>query len=317
MSRRAPIAVVVVEVPAEALLVGEAGDAHDHRVAELAGAEELERRGLAADLVEGVVDVGEVLDLRHRQQADVRRALGDAEDARLVEQRVEHARLAEALLQAVGDVVDAALAPDVLAEDEQLGSPEQLVGRAPRSARRRGCGWSARWPPRAACGPNDAARSSRDGERDRGPHRHPLRMVGAIGATTSSVVCSRGRRVASSATAMHAVARLAHEVAEHLRVGGAELDQPARVAQERVARLDRLDLGERAVGLLGVAAGVAPQPHGAEVQERRPPVSGARARSPCRRRSQTSSISPSASEVRQVRLVAERVARSSPRASGR
>ena len=84
-------AVVVVEVAAEALLVGEARHAHDHRVPELAGAEELQRGGLAAQLVERVVEVGQVLDLRHRQQADVRRALRDAEDRGLVEQRVEDA----------------------------------------------------------------------------------------------------------------------------------------------------------------------------------------------------------------------------------
>ena len=53
--------------------------------------EELEGRRLAAELVDRVVDVGEVLDLRDGQQADVGRALGDAEDARLVEERVEDA----------------------------------------------------------------------------------------------------------------------------------------------------------------------------------------------------------------------------------
>jgi hypothetical protein len=55
--------VVVVEVAAEALLVAEALDAHDHRVRELALGEEGERAGLAAQLVERVVEVGEVLDL--------------------------------------------------------------------------------------------------------------------------------------------------------------------------------------------------------------------------------------------------------------
>ena len=65
--------VVVVEVAAEALLVAEPGDAHDHRVAVLAVGEELQARRLAAELVLGVVQVGEVLDLRDRQQPGDRR----------------------------------------------------------------------------------------------------------------------------------------------------------------------------------------------------------------------------------------------------
>ena len=58
--------VVVVEVAAEALLVAVAGDAHDERVAVLALGEELQRRRLAPQLVLGVVQVGQVLDLRAR-----------------------------------------------------------------------------------------------------------------------------------------------------------------------------------------------------------------------------------------------------------
>ena len=61
--------VVVVEVPAEPFLVAEPGDPHDHRVAVLAVGEERQRGRLAAQLVFGVVQVGEVLDLRDRQQA--------------------------------------------------------------------------------------------------------------------------------------------------------------------------------------------------------------------------------------------------------
>ena len=76
--------VVVVEVAAEALLVAVAGDAHDHRVAELAVARRTQRRRLAAQLVLGVVQVGEVLDLRDRQAARTarRRAPGRGSSAR-------------------------------------------------------------------------------------------------------------------------------------------------------------------------------------------------------------------------------------------
>ena len=87
--------VVVVEVAAEALLVAVALDPHDHPVAVRALGEELERGRLAAELVLGVVEVGEVLDLGDRDEAGDRRAEREPEDRRLVEQRVEDARGAE------------------------------------------------------------------------------------------------------------------------------------------------------------------------------------------------------------------------------
>jgi hypothetical protein len=74
-----------------------AGDAHDHRVAVLVVAEELQACRFTADLVDRVVQVRQVLDLRHRQHPHVGVALREAEDDRLVEQRVEHTRLPNAL----------------------------------------------------------------------------------------------------------------------------------------------------------------------------------------------------------------------------
>ena len=65
------------------------------------------------------------------------------------------------------------------------------------------------------------------------------------------------------------LARLAHEVAQLVRRRRAELDQAPSVAHQRVARLDLLDLRDRPIGGLGVAAGVPPQTDGAEVQEDR------------------------------------------------
>ena len=206
MSRSAADAVVVVEVAAEALLVGEAGDPHDHRVAELAAAEELERGGLAAQLVERVVEVGEVLDLRHRQQADVRGPLRDAEDRGLVEQRVEDARRTEAPLEPVRQVVDTALAADVLAEEQQLGPSGHLVGECgvdaagerPRVRRRRLL--------RQGAAEQLRRRSVRVDRRGGGAQRHASGWNGASGAMTSAV-----RRQARSASrllggAHHAVA---------------------------------------------------------------------------------------------------------------
>ena len=91
MSRSDADRVVVVEVAAEPLLVAVALDPHDHPVPVRALGEELERRRLAAQLVLGVVEVREVLDLGDRDEARDRRPERQAEDRRLVEQRVEHA----------------------------------------------------------------------------------------------------------------------------------------------------------------------------------------------------------------------------------
>ena len=131
----------------------------------------------------------------------MRGPLGDAEDRGLVEQRVEDATGAEPLLQPVGDVVDAALAPDVLAEQDHLGPPSQLIGEGGVQASGQRPGGrdegvlgqrpAMQLEPRAGSSSGLAARATmRAG------------WYGAIGATTSSVVSSRGRRVASSAAAM-------------------------------------------------------------------------------------------------------------------
>jgi hypothetical protein len=88
-----------VEVPTEPLLVPVAGDPHDERVAVLALGEELQRRRLAPELVLGVVQVGEVLDLGNGQEARHPRAEGHAEDRLLVEDRVEDPGRARSLQQ--------------------------------------------------------------------------------------------------------------------------------------------------------------------------------------------------------------------------
>ena len=119
--------VVVVEVAAEPLLVGKAGDADDHRVLEGAVREELQRAGLSAQLVDGVVQVGQVLDLRHRQEARLGSPLGHAENRRLVQEGVEAARLPEAALEVLGQAVDSALLAHVLAKDERLRVREHRV----------------------------------------------------------------------------------------------------------------------------------------------------------------------------------------------
>ena len=112
--------VVVVEVAAKTALVAQRGDAHHHRVAVLAVGEELQAGRLAADLVAGVVEIGQVLDFRDRQHPEVGVALGQAEDHRLVEQGVEHALAGEGLEQALGHRVHAAFLRHVLAEQQAL-----------------------------------------------------------------------------------------------------------------------------------------------------------------------------------------------------
>ncbi len=120
MSRSTPDGVVVVEMAAEAALVAVAGDAHDHPVAIRALGEELQRRRLPTELVLGVVEVREVLDLGDRQQAAHRRSERQAEDRRLVQERVEDTARAEARMEAPGHAVDPALHRDVLAEEEGI-----------------------------------------------------------------------------------------------------------------------------------------------------------------------------------------------------
>ena len=86
-----------MEVAAEALLVASPAIRTTIAVAVLPVGEEPQRRRLAAQLVLGVVQVGEVLDLRHRQRSPLSAgAEREPEDRLLVEQRVEDARRAEA-----------------------------------------------------------------------------------------------------------------------------------------------------------------------------------------------------------------------------
>ena len=61
----------------------------------------------------------------------------------------------------------------------------------------------------------------------------------------------------------------AHEVAQLVWRGGAGLDQAPRVAHQRIACLDGLDVRDRAIRLLRVATGVSPQAHRRQVKEDR------------------------------------------------
>ena len=77
-------------------------------------------RQLGHDLVVGRVDEAVELDLADRPVAAQGEADAGADDAALGERGVDHAVLAEVLLQAVGDAEDAAELADVLAHDQDL-----------------------------------------------------------------------------------------------------------------------------------------------------------------------------------------------------
>ena len=112
--------VVVVEVAAEPPLVAVAGDPDHHPVPVGPLREELQRRRLAAELILGVVEVREVLDLRDRQEPAHRSTEREPEDRRLVEQRVEDPSCAEPRVQPARDAVHTAFRRDVLAEEERV-----------------------------------------------------------------------------------------------------------------------------------------------------------------------------------------------------
>ncbi len=79
-----------MEMAAEPFLVAEAGDPDDGRIGVLAVREEAQSRRLAANLVLGIVDVGEELDLGDREKVVMGGADSEAEDGLLVEQGVDH-----------------------------------------------------------------------------------------------------------------------------------------------------------------------------------------------------------------------------------
>ena len=101
------------------------GHADRHRRGELAGRAVAHARGLRDDLVEGRIDVVGELDLDTGAQAIGAHADGGGDDAALADRRIEAARQAVFLLQALGGAEDAAEIADILAEDEHVGVARQ------------------------------------------------------------------------------------------------------------------------------------------------------------------------------------------------
>ena len=121
-------AVVVVEMPAKAFLIGQAGNAHDHRVAILLVGEKAQRRRFAPNLVLGIVQISEELDFGDRYKAIVTQADCKAEDGLFIEKRVKHARGTKFFLQALRHAVNAALAGYIFAEQRNIWITLHQVG---------------------------------------------------------------------------------------------------------------------------------------------------------------------------------------------
>ena len=120
-----------MEVSTEPALVGVARDAHHHRVAVLPVREERQARGLAAELVFRIVQVGKVLDLGQGHEPGQPGAECHAEDRLLVEQGVEDPSGTEPFLQPARHAVHPALDRHVLPEHERLRVDRQDVDECP------------------------------------------------------------------------------------------------------------------------------------------------------------------------------------------
>ncbi|SBV34885.1 protein of unknown function [uncultured Sphingopyxis sp.] len=252
-------AVVVVEMAAEALLIAEPRDADHHRVRILAVREEAQCRCLAADLVLGIVDIGEELDLGHRKEAIVRHADREPEDRLLVEQGVDDARRAETLMELRRDIVDATLRPDILARDDDLPMREHQVGERPREETRHVLRLVHRL-------------------RVAAEHRLAIVVRRRVGAGDLPLRRDQAFHHAGGGRDLRAQDRrfgLPRERRTDLFIGVGDLgarhpamfDHQRRAREQRVARLVGLDQRLGKIGALHVGPGVAVEAHRRHMQE--------------------------------------------------
>ena len=107
--------------------VAAARRANDHRHRRAAAVPIPEGRRLIDDLIEAADDeVGE-LHLGDGPIATQRRADADADDGRFGDRRVDHAHLAELVVEALGDAERAAVGADILAQHEDLRIAPHLL----------------------------------------------------------------------------------------------------------------------------------------------------------------------------------------------
>ena len=108
--------------------VAAARRAHDDRHRRPATVPVTQRRGLIDNLIEAARDEVGKLHLGDGPVAAQRRPDADADDRRFRDGRVDDARLAELLEEALRDAERAAILADVLAEHEDLRIPPHFFG---------------------------------------------------------------------------------------------------------------------------------------------------------------------------------------------
>ncbi len=256
--------IVIVEVPAKALLVRQPGNPHDHRIGELPVRKERKRRRLAPDLVLGIVDIGEELDLRQRQQPVVRRADRQPQDRLLVQQGIDHPRRTEPRMQLLRGSIDPTLRPHILPANNRARILQQHVRQRPADQ----LGHMLRLFHRARI--VGEKRAPRLGRRQRtrnanalGRHntRHHRRGIGQLGPRNRQFHLPLQRRLDRIIFGAH--------------LGGAHhafLDQQGGARQQRIALFLGPHLVLGAIGKLHVVPGMAIEPHRLHMQEHRLPL---------------------------------------------
>ena len=115
--------------------VAAARRADNHRHRRAAAVPIPEGRRLIDDLIEAAGDEVGKLHLGDRPVTTERRADADAHDGRFGDRRVDHAHLAELVIEALGDAECAAVGADILAQDEDLRIAPHLLDRLPNGSR--------------------------------------------------------------------------------------------------------------------------------------------------------------------------------------
>ena len=242
--------IVVVKMTAESLLVAISRNTDDEAVAVLAIGEERQRRSLAAQLVLGVVEVGEVFDLGNRHEAADRAAIGQSEDRGLVEQGVEHSAASGLGHESLGHAVHTTFHRDVLAEHQHVRLAVEHCGQ---------CGVDGL---RKRQGLGVAGRRQRLSQ--------ALDLVGAPHRQRTNDFLGRGELLGVGQIACDLVHHVGNFVVplQQVRLLPARCQQRSGSAQDRVAVSFGAHLGTAAICGFDIGAGVTAEPHGAQMQER-------------------------------------------------
>ena len=118
-------------MPAKALLIPKPRNPQHHRVGKLTIGKKRQCRRLAAQLIFGVVQIGQKLNFGHRDKTVMRHADGKAQNRLLVQQCVDHPAGAKAGMQLLRHAVNATFAPDIFAHHHDLGVLQHQIGQRP------------------------------------------------------------------------------------------------------------------------------------------------------------------------------------------